>query len=336
MRGIIQDITERHDNQQRIEQLLTEQKSILENQLVGICTARDRKIVWANAACEAMLGYNQGELMGCSTRRLYLSEEDYLSVESAYRDIEKNKIIRTQLEFLRKDGRHIWLDMSGTILHKASNQYLWIFVDVTERKQAEEHKEKTLSLLYATLESTNDAILVVDLNNTWVLHNQRFLDLWQITDEIIAAKDDSAALSYVLNQLENADAFLNKVHDLYATPTVSSFDELNFKNGKIIERYSIPQYIDDKVVGRVWSFRDVTAHKRIEHALKRECEKNLALLHNASDGIHIIDFDGNILEVSNSFCAMLGYQRDEMIGMNVAQWEAAFVRQRTSGFRTIR
>jgi len=324
MRGIIQDITERHDNQHRIEQLLTEQKSILENQLVGICTTRDRKIVWANAAYDTMLGYDKGELIGCSTRRLYLSEEDYLAVESAYRDIEKNKIIRTQLEFLRKDGKHIWLDMSGTILHKASNQFLWIFVDVTERKQAEAQKEKSLSLLYATLESTNDAILVVDLNNTWVLHNQRFLDLWQITDEILASKDDNAALFYVLEQLENADAFLDKVRNLYATPTLSSFDVLNFKNGKIIERYSIPQYIDDKVVGRVWSFRDVTAHKRIEHALKRESEKNLALLHNASDGIHIIDFDGNILEVSNSFCAMLGYQRDEMIGMNVEQWEAAF------------
>jgi diguanylate cyclase (GGDEF)-like protein/PAS domain S-box-containing protein len=63
---------------------------------------------------------------------------------------------------------------------------------------------------------------------------------------------------------------------------------------------------------------------RTELSLKRESEKNLALLHNASDGIHILDFDGNIIEVSDSFCTILGYLREEMIGMNVRQWDANF------------
>ncbi len=91
----------------------------------------------------------------------------------------------------------------------------------------------------------------------------------------MAAKDDAAALSYMLDKLEDADDFLNKVFDLYATPETSSFDILKFKNGKIIERYSIPQYIDSKVVGRVWSFRDVTKQKIAELALKKESEKTL-------------------------------------------------------------
>ncbi len=325
MRGIVQDVTERHDNHERIEQLLAEQKAIVENQLVGICITRDRKIVWANATFEAMFGYGKSELIGCSTRKLYLSEEHFLAIGAAYVNIGNNEVIRIQHEFVRKDGQLLWLDMSGAVLYKEINEFLWVFVDVTERKLAEAQKEKSLSLLYATLESTNDAILVVDLNNTWVLHNQHFLDLWQIPDELMAAKDDAAALSYVLDQLEDADAFLNKVFELYATPEISSFDILNFKNGKIIERYSIPQYVDSKVVGRVWSFRDVTKQKIAELALKKESEKNLALLRNASDGIHILDFDGNIIEVSDSFCTMLGYQRNEMIGMNVAQWDAHFI-----------
>ncbi|OIQ84613.1 putative diguanylate cyclase YegE [mine drainage metagenome] len=56
--------------------------------------------------------------------------------------------------------------------------------------------------------------------------------------------------------------------------------------------------------------------------LQKENEKSLALLHNASDGIHILDVDGNIVEASDSFCDMLGYQRDELIGMNVSRWDA--------------
>jgi len=67
---------------------------------------------------------------------------------------------------------------------------------------------------------------------------------------------------------------------------------------------------------------DITLRKQAELALQRESEKNLALLRNASDGIHILDFDGNIVEASDSFCAMLGYRREEVIGMNVSRWDA--------------
>lgn len=67
---------------------------------------------------------------------------------------------------------------------------------------------------------------------------------------------------------------------------------------------------------------NIDRRKQVEQALAMENEKNLTLLHNASDGIHILDYDGNVIEASDSFCAMLGYQRDEIIGMNVVRWEA--------------
>jgi diguanylate cyclase (GGDEF)-like protein/PAS domain S-box-containing protein len=324
MRGIIQDVTQHHHNQQQIEQLAQEQKAILENNLVGICTVRQRKIIWANCAFEAMLGYGKNELNGCPSRILYANESDYQSVGADYATIEKNQIVRSQYEFLRKDGQPVWVSINGALLNKETQETLWVFVDVTERKLAEIQREKLLSLLQATLESTHDAILVVDTHNTWVLYNQLFLDLWHITDDIVASKDDQAALVYVLSQLEDAEAFLRKVHELYATPDLNSFDMLKFKDGKIVERYSIPQIIDGQVVGRVWSFHDVTEREQATQALKMEVEKNLALLRNASDGIHILDFDGNSIEVSDSFCEMLGYSRHELIGMNVRRWDAAF------------
>jgi diguanylate cyclase (GGDEF)-like protein/PAS domain S-box-containing protein len=324
MRGIVQDITERHNNQQRIVRLLAEQKSILDNQLVGICTARDRKVVWANAAYETMLGYGKGELTGKSTREFYVTEEAYQAVGAAYANIENDGILRTQHEFVRKDGRHIWLDLSAATLHMEAGESLWIFVDATERKQAEEQRAKSLSLLYATLESTNDAILVVDLNNTWILHNQRFIDLWQITGEILASKNDNTALIYVLNQLEDADAFLKKVLDLYATPEISSFDMLKFKNGKIIERYSIPQRVDGNVVGRVWSFRDVTERKRAEKLLSNSENKYRSLIDLAGDAIFLADtVTGIIVDCNRSATELLGKSKDEIIGSNQVELHPA-------------
>ena len=61
-----------------------------------------------------------------------------------------------------------------------------------------------------------------------------------------------------------------------------------------------------------------------EFALRQENEKNLALLRNASDGIHILDAGGNLVEASDAFCKMLGYDRDELIGRNVSFWDDGF------------
>jgi PAS domain S-box-containing protein len=61
---------------------------------------------------------------------------------------------------------------------------------------------------------------------------------------------------------------------------------------------------------------------RAEKALAQESQRNQMLLRSASDGVHIIDADGNVLEVSDSFCEMLGYSREELIGANLSLWDA--------------
>jgi diguanylate cyclase (GGDEF)-like protein/PAS domain S-box-containing protein len=72
-------------------------------------------------------------------------------------------------------------------------------------------------------------------------------------------------------------------------------------------------------------FRELSLEKaEFERSMALESEKNTALLRNASDGIHILDYDGNVIEASDSFCVMLGYTRAEVIGMNVSQWDAEF------------
>jgi diguanylate cyclase (GGDEF)-like protein/PAS domain S-box-containing protein len=131
-----------------------------------------------------------------------------------------------------------------------------------------ERHDKNLSLHEATIESTTDGILVVDEDGHWESFNRNFLEMWRIPDEIVRSLDDDAALEFVLGQLEDPAAFIAKVRELYDTPDSRSFDELRFKDGRVVERYSQPQRIDDRVVGRVWSFRDVTEQKRAEARLQ--------------------------------------------------------------------
>jgi PAS domain S-box-containing protein len=129
---------------------------------------------------------------------------------------------------------------------------------IQERQRAEEHLKSALSLQHATLESTADGLLTVDCQGRIVSANQKFREMCHIPNDVVC---DEQALKYALDQLVDPEAFLEKVKALYAQPAADSFDVVDLKDGRIFERYSTPQYLDKEIVGRVWSFRDVTERK---------------------------------------------------------------------------
>ncbi len=83
-----------------------------------------------------------------------------------------------------------------------------------------------------------------------------------------------------------------------------------------------PLVLPDGTIGQQSSVHDIDQRKRAQMALEMENERNRTFLRNASDGVHILDAQGNVLEVSDSFCEMLGYTREELIGANVSLWDA--------------
>ena len=135
---------------------------------------------------------------------------------------------------------------------------------IGERTRAEEALSSSLSLLQATLDSTADGVLVVDLDGQIVSFNQRFVEMWRIPPDVIAAADDATIQRFVLDQLADPSAFLARVQQVYSQPTQLSTDVLLFDDGRVFERFSRPHRLGDEVIGRVWSFRDVTDARRSE------------------------------------------------------------------------
>jgi signal transduction histidine kinase/ActR/RegA family two-component response regulator len=141
--------------------------------------------------------------------------------------------------------------------------------EVGARKAAEENALQSVSLLRATIESTNDGILVVDANGEIVDWNRRFLEMWRIPESLMSSREDDKALAYVLDQLANPEEFIAKIRELYSQPDAESLDILKFKDERIFERYSRPQHLNDAIVGRVWSFRDITDRKKMEEEVMK-------------------------------------------------------------------
>ncbi len=189
--------------------------------------------------------------------------------------------------------------------------------DIAKRIQAEEALRNSHSLLAATLESTADGILVVDTLGRVSSFNRNFLELWRIPETLIATRDDGQLLQFVLDQVLNPDAFLDKIRALYQTPDASSMDELVFKDGRIFERYSQPQRIDDAIVGRVWSFRDVTERKRADKALQESEDRLRTFLHTVNEGFWLIDNDTVTMDLNPKMSIIMGRDRDEALGRKI-------------------
>jgi PAS domain S-box-containing protein len=169
------------------------------------------------------------------------------------------------------DNSTHWIWAKGRFLPDATeerNVFIGVTIDVTERKLAANRLQKAVSLFSTILESTDDGILVVDLDGRVIAHNQKFLHMWRIPPAISQSQNDEKMLQFVVEQLQEPDAFLRKVHDLKMADNEDR-DEIHFKDGRIFERYSQAHRVEDRIVGRVWSFRDVTERKRTQAALLR-------------------------------------------------------------------
>jgi PAS domain S-box-containing protein len=167
---------------------------------------------------------------------------------------------------------------------------------------------KSLSLLRATLESTADGILVVDLRGRVVDFNSRFQTLWEIPEELLNLRDDERLLEYVLSRVEDARLFLERVRYLYEHTEEDSFDVVRFRGGRILERYSRPQWLGDEIVGRVWSFRDITEREQAQREIAEWKERYDAAVQATGLIIYAWNPASNVVSFGGAFEQILGYR----------------------------
>ena len=276
--------------------------------------------IFVSRSAEAVFGYprerwlESGEFWSS-----LIDPEDRELVLAAYRDALAAEEESFSLEYRMRTagGQTIWIrHLASLRTDQASGRrvYSAILDDVSEHRLDREELERSLGLLRATLDVTADGILVIDGEGGIAGFNRRFVEMWNIPESVLASGSGGDALVYLLDQLVDPTGFLVGMEKLNVDPESVSLDLIDFKDGRCFERYSCPRRSGAAIVGRVWSFRDVTVRVRAEEALResersfRETLENMSLLALA------LDADGVVTFCNDHLLAVTGYSREELLG----------------------
>ncbi|MDR3501215.1 MAG: EAL domain-containing protein [Legionella sp.] len=177
--------------------------------------------------------------------------------------------------------------------------------------------EKSLSLLRATLESTADGIMMVNGQGKVVDWNQKFVEMWRIPTFMLEVGTESISFEYILEQLINPEGLISDVNFLYENPDwQGELPILHFKDGRIFERYTQPQRIGIEIVGRVYSFRDVT--KKLMH--EDELRIRERAIEASTHGVAILDISKPnlpIIYVNKAIERITGYSEEQLLGQGL-------------------
>ncbi|MEW9872529.1 putative bifunctional diguanylate cyclase/phosphodiesterase [Arthrobacter sp. HS15c] len=230
-----------------------------------LAVAEDGRIRIANAAASRLFGVAADELVG-SDHRALLSEGFRNEIQQIFRHLRNLEPIPPREVYgVHSDGTEFAAEMAGALLESADGPQLLVSIRSTShRKAADADLREAMSLLTATLESTADGILVISSDGSVAGFNDQFLKMWGIPPELLEGDSEEPVMRLILSQVEDPETFVARLTEVEENPEAESHDVLDFKDGRTFERYSRPRRVGEKIVGRVWSFRDVTPRRKAQ------------------------------------------------------------------------
>ena len=269
----LRDITERRRWEVAGDEVAEFRALIQNGASITLVLERGGEIRSSSSVVTRLLGHDQEQLEG-KPFACIVNDGDRDTLAAALRAVcaPGARPVTVDLKLVRRTGGTVPFALTFTNLldDPSLGGIVATGHDISDRVVVEEDLRESNSLLATTLEAISEGILVVDQSGQIASFNRRFAEMWHIPDDLLASRDDDRAVAWVLDQLVDRDAFVAKVRELYAAPESQSHDILHFNDGRVFEWNSRPRRLAGEVVGRVWSFRDITEHERLKEELAHQ------------------------------------------------------------------
>ena len=254
---------------------LEEQKFALDQHAIVAITDPAGTITFVNEKFTAISGYSEAELIGQNHRLLNSGHHPKDFFLGLYATLARGEVWHDEICNRAKNGQLYWVD--STILPLLDTEgkpksYIAIRSDITQRKLAEFNSENSLAIVEATLEATDNGVVVINEHDKALHHNQRLLTLLGLSSEQVFFGDVRSMLELVANELLDGDVFRKVVEGIQGTGGLFSAGAITFKDGRIVEYSSRELALPGGAQGQVWSFSDITAQTRVAEELNRAKE----------------------------------------------------------------
>ncbi|MGE5490653.1 MAG: EAL domain-containing protein [Actinomycetota bacterium] len=275
----------------------------------------DLRIIAVNRNACKLLGADEEDLVGHSITQFVGTPEDLFFWEESAAGLSDQ--IRSESLVRRPDGFILDVErrVSRIIPTDAPPFYLVGINDHSGQRRVEEELEKIVAELRATLESTADGILVVDLDDGIRSYNRRFAELWDIPYDLQTRRDDPAIHAWLAEHVADGDIDALRLANYRASPLLEGTDIIHLRSGRVLERVSLPQYARGHAIGRVYSFRDIT--RRL--ADQRRLELAAKVFASTLDAILITDADYRIVAANPEAVRLTGYGEEELPGRSIGE-----------------
>ena len=270
---VFRDLTDRHRWEVASDNLDVLRTVLQHISTVVMVIEPDGRVRSSSAALTRLLGLDQLEVEGRHLSGL-VSSDDRVAVGRAIRealDAPVGASVAVDVGARRADDS--FLPVTFSLVNLVDDPTVGGLVmtvhDISRSSAAEAALLETNAVLSATLESVADGIVATDGVGIRTC-NQQFFEIWEVPEESPARSDIYALTDHIRSMVEDPDALVAGIAAIDADLAATSEDIIEFLDGRVIERRSRPRLIDGRAAGRVWSFRDVTATRRLQEELAHQ------------------------------------------------------------------
>ena len=276
------------------------------------------RILRANEAAARLVGRRVADMAGLPILELAATPEDQIYWSQPGADIAAGIHSHTWVRNLRSQAL-VPVDRRVLAIHAGANAgavpcLLLTMQDRSEHEASRLELEALLSELRATLDSAVDGVLTCNLHGQMRAFNHRLAEIWQLPHELLLQRNDAAIWAHMESQVLDHDAYRASQAEIAREPMCASSSVLHLRNGMTVEQRSVPQLVQGRPAGRVYTFRDITRDTRLQADLRLAAR----VFESSLDAIFIADGRNAIVRINPACEKLLGAAAPAVLGQAVS------------------